>query len=84
MNKALKLHVNRFNYNSAEEEGGNRLAYLIASDELQGMIGRYFSGRPGQQEFSAVAPSEEASHRSETLESHGENAERVRQEYQMK
>ena len=61
VNKVLKLHVNRYNFNSAEEEGGNRLAYLIASDELQGVSGRYFSGRPGQQEFSAVAPSEEAS-----------------------
>jgi hypothetical protein len=47
VNKVLKLHVSRFNYNSAEEEGGNRLAYLIASDELQGVSGRYFSGRPG-------------------------------------
>ena len=61
VNKVLKLHVNRYNFKSAEEEGGNRLAYLIASDELQGVSGRYFSGRPGQQEFGAVAPSEEAS-----------------------
>jgi hypothetical protein len=51
VNKVLKLHVSRFNYNSAEEEGGNRLAYLIASDELQGVSGHYFSGRPGQQEY---------------------------------
>jgi hypothetical protein len=54
------VNVNRFNCNSAEEEGGNRLAYQIASDELQGVSGCYFSGRPGQQEFNAVAPSEEA------------------------
>ena len=61
VNKVLKLHFNRYNFNSAEEEGGNRLAYQIASDELQGVSGRYFSGRPGQQqEFNAVAPSEEA------------------------
>ena len=59
VNKVFKLHVNRFNCNFAEEEGGNRLAYQIASDELQGVSGRYFSGRPGQQEFSAVAPSGE-------------------------
>ena len=51
VNKVLKLHVSRFNYNSAEEEGGNRLAYLIASDELQGVSVRYFSGRPGKQEY---------------------------------
>jgi hypothetical protein len=37
VNKVLKLHVNRFNCNSAEEEGGNRLAYQIASDELLGV-----------------------------------------------
>eukprot|EP01036_Dinobryon_divergens_P025007 gene25007-33511_t len=49
-----------FKVAASEEEGGNRLAYLIASDELQGVSGSYFSGRPGQQEFSAVAPSEEA------------------------
>ncbi len=60
VNKVLKLHVNRFNCNSAEEEGGNRLAYQIASDELWGVSGRYFSGQPGQQEFNTVAPSEEA------------------------
>ena len=84
VNKVLKLHVNRYNYNSAEEEGGNRLAYLIASDELQGVSGRYFSGRPGQQEFSAVASSEEANDPATGLRLWNRTEKRVRKEYQMK
>ena len=55
--------------NSAEEEGENRLAYQIASDELQRVSVCYFSGRLGQQEFSVVAPSDDR-YGSETLDPH--------------
>lgn len=44
----------------SEEEAGRRLAYMISSPELDSVSGKYFSGKPGKQEFLPVEPSDEA------------------------
>ena len=44
-----------------EEEGGKRLAYMIANTELEKVNGAYYSGKPGVNEFKPIPPSAEAS-----------------------
>jgi hypothetical protein len=44
--KYLNFMSNDFTITLLLEEGGNRLAYLIASDELQGVSGRALLQRP--------------------------------------
>lgn len=45
-----------------EEEGGRRLAYMIASDDLKGVSGKYYSKPRASKEFVVIDPSEEARH----------------------
>ena len=49
-----------FKVASSEEEGGKRLAYLISSNDVNGVSGQYFSGRPGKPEFNTITTSIEA------------------------
>lgn len=49
-----------FKVAATEQEGGDRLAFLIESPALNGVTGSYFSGKPGQNEFSPIEPSTEA------------------------
>lgn len=44
----------------SEEEAGRWLAYMISSADLRGVNGKYFSGKPGKQEFLPIEPSKEA------------------------
>lgn len=44
----------------SEEEGGRRLAYMVSSPDLDGVSGKYFSGKPGVTEFLPITPSKEA------------------------
>ena len=44
----------------SEEEGGRRLAYMISDPSLEGVSGKYYTGRPGKPEFYATDTSEEA------------------------
>ena len=49
-----------FKVAASEQEGGSRLAFMIASLELSGITGSYYSGRPGQTEYVPTEPSSEA------------------------
>ena len=44
----------------SEEEGGKRLAYMIANPSLDGITGAYYSGKPGVDEFKPIDMSTEA------------------------
>eukprot|EP00596_Hydrurales_sp_CCMP1899_P010416 CAMPEP_0119040344 /NCGR_PEP_ID=MMETSP1177-20130426/10235_1 /TAXON_ID=2985 /ORGANISM="Ochromonas sp, Strain CCMP1899" /LENGTH=322 /DNA_ID=CAMNT_0007005295 /DNA_START=77 /DNA_END=1045 /DNA_ORIENTATION=- len=50
-----------FKVASSEEEGGRRLAYMIANPFLNNVTGAYLSGKPGSQEFNPILSSPEAS-----------------------
>lgn len=49
-----------FKVAATETEGGRRLAYLVESEEVNGINGKYFSGRPGSTSFSPIDVSVEA------------------------
>lgn len=49
-----------FRVTSSEEEGGRRLAYLIADPEVATLSGEYFTGKAGTTEFQPKPPSKEA------------------------
>lgn len=49
-----------FKVAASEEEGGARLAFMISSPDLNAVSGTYYSGRPGQQEYVSIEPSNEA------------------------
>ena len=44
----------------SEEEGGRRLAFMIANPSLDGVTGAYYSGKPGADEFKPIDMSAEA------------------------
>jgi hypothetical protein len=44
----------------SEEEGGRRLAFMIANPSLDGITGAYYSGKPGLDEFKPISVSKEA------------------------
>ena len=54
------LTRNVFKVAATEEEGGRRLAYMISSPDLEGVNGKYYSGRPGKDEYYQITPSLEA------------------------
>ena len=49
-----------FKVAATEEEGGRKLAFMIANPSLNGISGAYFSGKPGSVEFKLIPPSNEA------------------------
>ena len=49
-----------FRVASTEEEGGQKLAYMISSPVLNNISGYYYSGKPGSNEFIPTNVSKEA------------------------
>lgn len=49
-----------FKVASSEQEGGRRLAYMVANPLLNNVTGAYLSGKPGSLQFDPILASPEA------------------------